>query len=537
MHGLESKPALELTLIGEDDDPFKWEGIVHPRDGAPAFLDLSTIGWKDSLRSLLILMLLAKAQGDDADEKRLTFWARHKNENWISSLAGRLHSQSDGKTKFEEDLKLKPFVKRSSRTLSDDSLLWAVTYLQAGLPLKNLKFSKKAKGDTGSEPIPVGELVGLALRLEKKHTPWTHREVPEIKRKLEMLKKVGNQKNSPAIPPSKNTERKLIPRELLDEFLYYLRLSDGWYACIDLLIKHRDDFPELCNHALPTGELPLLLAIGFQRNDLVEHLLSLENIDVNKANYYKVTPLLKAASRNDTDLIERLISMKANPMACNKQGANVIHEAAFGASLSAGTIIKRFTEHGVDCNVISQDGFTPLAVAISRRCPQDAIEFLIKRAEENNALGAKDRHHETVIYKAFKYGDFRTMIDLISRMQARGDSWTGLPSREPRGSPLFQAVLRRDLEYVKHLKEQESGSFDINYGDPYFDRTPLHEAVEKKHLEMVRLLLHYEADPFRPDNHGKTPRELLPFDKTFDDFEIETELKNHEQIHNHELSR
>ena len=101
--------------------------------------------------------------------------------------------------------------------------------------------------------------------------------------------------------------------------------------------------------------------------------------DVNLANVYDQAPLFIACSENNTDLINLLLSFKANPNIESKQTKNLptkndewktspLHVSIGYGNLDA---VRALVEKGADLNFKSDKGKTPLMKALDLRCNAD----------------------------------------------------------------------------------------------------------------------------------------------------------------------
>ena len=149
----------------------------------------------------------------------------------------------------------------------------------------------------------------------------------------------------------------------------------------------------------------LFLAVKMNRRPVVEFLLEQPNIDVNSRDHYGCTPLHKASNIGSIILVQTLINCGADPKALTNMCATTVYEAAFGSNNPA--IIRTLEQQGVDINLCSEDGFTPLMVAIWRE-NYAVAECLIERTTDINVIDVADLQGETALYKAFKAQNFDT---------------------------------------------------------------------------------------------------------------------------------
>lgn len=309
------------------------------------------------------------------------------------------------------------------------------------------------------------------------------------------------------------------------KFLKLIRAGHD-HACIELIEAN----PALCAAKFPPNrDCALLTAITHKRTRVINYLLERADVDVNRANDHGVTPLLKAAHINNFDLIKTLVEKKdANCLVKNKMGANVIYEAAFGGGHDAYLIIKYFHEHEkwkVPCDQQTNDAFLPLTLAVWRRCDERTIRYLIEHTAD---LNVADFYGETPYYKAIKYGYF-VAVNLLIELGGDKLDRTKMPSRHltDRGSDLFGAVHHGDLKRVKELLRE--GNEDIDEAELEFERSPLHEAVDLGHLHIVQELIGQGANVFIQNQHGRIPRDFLPWKRASIVQQIEDILKKAEE--------
>jgi ankyrin repeat protein len=294
--------------------------------------------------------------------------------------------------------------------------------------------------------------------------------------------------------------------------------------CIALIESN----PELCRTKLPPNDsCALITAIRYRQNRVVNYLLERDDVDVNRATDHGVTPLLMAANINNYNLIKLLAEKKkANCQVTNKMGANVIYEAAFGGGHDAYLIIKYFHEiWKIACDQQTYDAFLPLTLAVWRRCDERTIKYLIEHSAD---LNVADFYGETPYYKAIKYAYFEAVNLLINLGGSKLDR-TKIPSRHvtDRASVLFAAVHHGDLKRVRQLLDE--GNDDIDEAELEFERSPLHEAVDQGHLQIVDELIARGANVFIQNHHGRIPRDFLPWKRASIVQQIEDSLKNGEK--------
>lgn len=252
------------------------------------------------------------------------------------------------------------------------------------------------------------------------------------------------------------------------------------------------------------GCTPLSLAVKMNRRPVVEFLLEQPYIEVNSTDLFGCTPLHKASSIGSIILVQKLIDAGADPKALTNMRATTVYEAAFGSNNPE--IIRLLEARGVDINLSSEDGFTPLMVAIWRE-NYAVAECLIDRTTDIDVIDVADLQGETALYKAFKARNYNLLLKLMDKYVKAGRAPRPY-QLQPRSQPrtLFIAAENGDTDGVRQFLRQDSIQVNQRY-EPY-QRTALHQAAENGHFEIVRLLVEHGADVFARNNHGRTPREL-----------------------------
>lgn len=154
--------------------------------------------------------------------------------------------------------------------------------------------------------------------------------------------------------------------------------ATGQTARIQALVKQD---AKLANAFAADGFAPLGLATFFGHHAAVEALLA-AGADVNAASResMKITPLHSAASARQFEIARLLIAHGAdvNPSQA-ASGLKPLHEAAANGDLA---IARLLLEHGADINAKTQDGKTPLALALARN-QTEMVAFLRERKAVN----------------------------------------------------------------------------------------------------------------------------------------------------------
>lgn len=111
------------------------------------------------------------------------------------------------------------------------------------------------------------------------------------------------------------------------------------------------------------AELSQLLFYETQKmnQDEVKALILADaNVDINNCDEYQSTPLMQAASNNDTELVQALIASGANVDAADREGHTAL---AYAADKGHTEVFKALLDGGANVNLASVEGWTPLMYA------------------------------------------------------------------------------------------------------------------------------------------------------------------------------
>ncbi len=540
----QSYPQLEFVLAEDGDNELLLKAVLSRGkfESVPLKLDIESS--QSTFRAACILFLVAKYRASllSNEPGEINLQVKRKAGTWIATL-GTAMQEAKRRPQWVKDLRTQMgvvFFEAKRGSTHNGSLGKSTpnaTYFCNLLPLSSLKISTAPRRENNSGPFLSTALEGRALvdyakKLEAKFAKWKVKTAEELARAngeipLTDAASALDRRSTPPSPtrteekrgpndsakvrrsatgaqPWKTPGESLRLHKLKFEFLKLIRAGMEPEA-IALITEN----PELCGVKLPpTGDCALITAITYKRSRVTKYLLTRPDVDTNRRNEHGVTPLLKAASINNFNLIKLLAEeKKADCKTVNDAGANVIYEAAFGAGHDAYFIIKYFHETcKIPCDQQISDGFYPLSQAIWRKCDERTIKYLI---EHTTDLNAEDFYGETPFFKAVKYGYFEAvnlLIDLGGDKLKRKETPSG--HLTDRASELFCAVSTGDLRRVKQLLND--GNDDVDEAEAEFGRSPLHEAVERGHLQIVKELIDRGANVFVQNNHGRIPRDFLP---------------------------
>lgn len=235
-----------------------------------------------------------------------------------------------------------------------------------------------------------------------------------------------------------------------------------------------------------------------------------------------MAPLAMAAESGWFEISRLLLRIGADP---NWGGATTPLEAAVLEGHQA--LVDLLIEHGADVNRAVEDGFTPLMTAISlrnlhmvhalleaganptaingegdtpltiaKKVRNRSISQAVERAAEGlyrpeEELSTKDR-----LFRAIRNRDLETIEGLLEG-KIDLSVWNTMEQ-----TPLAHAVAVGDAAIVEALLEAGADVDDGGSGTMRHNLSPLHGAVEGRHVDILELLLQHDA---KVDGDGEEP--------------------------------
>ncbi|WP_341808224.1 ankyrin repeat domain-containing protein [Wolbachia endosymbiont (group E) of Neria commutata] len=198
-------------------------------------------------------------------------------------------------------------------------------------------------------------------------------------------------------------------------------------------------------------------------------LLDSKEIDVNCQGRNGDTLLHRALKKGSTDTVKALLEVKGIKLDLqDNEGKTLLHTAAIKGMWGSEKIIKPLINAGANVNIKDNTGKTALDIA-KERGETKIVNIL--RGGRNKAL-----------LKDIMEGNLSGAREAIES-GANGDKFGDIP--------LHMAVSKGNVEIVKLLLEGEGISI-INRADKYGDK-PLHIAVREGNVKIVELLLKVEG--------------------------------------------
>lgn len=275
--------------------------------------------------------------------------------------------------------------------------------------------------------------------------------------------------------------------------------------------------------------------------------------DLNpKSARFGTTPLFRAATSGNMDVIKLLVENGADPKAVNAEGAGVLHYLSIvsknvtvpvvvnGGNLEAA---RYFISLGVDYKLKSTTGFTPLLVACNSGFvdlakylyelePQayhedntdrerlaanistnlKLLEFFVEKKGINifenehtlvleYAANNKNRNKESFEYLLGLYWTNLTKLNSEGKLSAEQVD----QMLKAKFDQLLFICVAAKLNNNPELAEVLTSRGADNYVDEKTGKSTLHYACRRKYNEVVKYLLEKKCDPNQRDNAGFTP--------------------------------
>ena len=248
-----------------------------------------------------------------------------------------------------------------------------------------------------------------------------------------------------------------------------------------LIYKHPDQVTHLSQYGTP------LHASVFGGHIEVAQLLITHGAEINSLSDDNWTPLHIASREGHVQVVKWLLRRGAHANPQKKGGWTPLHLAT---AISHLDVVRILLEHDAEVNARSDDGYTPLLVA-SMRGHLDVVRLLL---DHNADANVPDIYRSTPLHLAACRG-FLEVSQLLLEHNAEVDAWNDNGS-----TPLHRATKRGHPDVVQLLLDHNAHAHvHDNSGN-----TPLHFAAENGHLTVTQILLKHGAEANSRNDRGLT---------------------------------
>ncbi|XP_063219740.1 ankyrin repeat domain-containing protein 50 [Bacillus rossius redtenbacheri] len=259
---------------------------------------------------------------------------------------------------------------------------------------------------------------------------------------------------------------------------------EGHRDVCELLLEYEADV----DHADRSGRTPLWAASSMGHPAVVELLLFwgcyIDSIDPEGR-----TVLSVAAAQGGTDVVKQLLDRGLDEQHRDNSGWTPLHYAAFEGHIE---VCEALLEAGARVDEADNDGKGPLMLAA-----QEGHVRLIETLLTFHSAPPDQRGHDgkTAFRLAVMEGHMEVMRVLLNH-------GADVNTKDADGrSTLYVLALENRLPMARFLLDE--GNADIETKD-LEGRTPLHVSAWQGHVEMVALLLSFDADVNATDNENRT---------------------------------
>jgi ankyrin repeat protein len=216
------------------------------------------------------------------------------------------------------------------------------------------------------------------------------------------------------------------------------------------------------------------------------------------------TLLHLAAQAHNQQNVFILLQRGANPSARDAFGATPLHDAVATKGDDSRWVWEMLCLRGADVNAVTEDGATPLTIAIERN-NRRAVEFLLWLGAEIVPKGVPAPRLPRTVAAA------RGMAEIVSLLDAATSSEAVSRFATPRQVPEY---LKRELVAAAHQGDLQRLETLLESGVPIDSqdetgRTALHRAASANQVSVITFLLFLGANPNIQTNDGGSPLSIL----------------------------
>lgn len=210
-----------------------------------------------------------------------------------------------------------------------------------------------------------------------------------------------------------------IKRRILNGRSLGLAIANGQTKLVDFLIRQSIDINEIDEF----GNTPLLIAVKRRYPDVVEKLMSLK-ADVTITNRFGETPLTEAPGMFITSnsileaqylkIVKKMIKNGASVDAQTQEGQTTLMNACFNGSPS---LVKQILKYQPNLNLTNSFGLTALTIAVKQNY-LNIVEMLLKKGADTNI---PDEDGNTPLIYAIRANSFTLVKAILNNKKCKCD--------------------------------------------------------------------------------------------------------------------
>lgn len=255
---------------------------------------------------------------------------------------------------------------------------------------------------------------------------------------------------------------------------------------IHFLIERDPVLESINRFTNPARDTPLASALRERNFELAETLIE-KGADLNVDREAGLPFLVDAVVSDDREMLEFLLKHEANLEYKGARAAGALAEVAAKGDIE---LFERLLQAGASPNVRGLSG-KPLLIESVKEQNQKQFELLLSAKVDVNAVTAETTGKEISALSFAVANGNTSMQDALIAAGASPDVFS------VKGEPLLYDVVSRADESTARRLLAGGAQADVATDDGV---TPLGAAVLNDHLDMVDLLLEYDADPsFAPE--------------------------------------
>lgn len=209
-----------------------------------------------------------------------------------------------------------------------------------------------------------------------------------------------------------------------------------------------------------------------------------------------------AAFGNEPKVIELLST--ALPLKCDLNARNKRQQTALhiGVNKTHTEVVEILLRLGAHSSLQDSDGDTPIHDAITKKCDQ-IVELLLNY---NSDLTVSNNNGFNPIHHAALRGNLSSTCLIVKKLIEQQKLWLINEQKDDGFTALHLSCLNNHYDVAKCLIELGNANLNLKNLN---QQTPLQLAIERQHVNMIKLLIDHKANLNEQNKEGDTPLHCL----------------------------